>query len=422
MNLIKTFFISGLSSAIKLVLNFLINKLFAIYLGPSGFAIVGNFQNFLSIIVSFSTGGINNGVIKYIAEYDDPKEKNKTIANSFLIATIASTILCLILTISSKFLSNTILNAINLKYILFLAFTVFLISYYNILICIINGFRNIKKVLIYDIIASLVNFSCMFFGVIYFGLHGALVSLIGSYILLFIIIMSYEINYFQIFIKEIRLLYDKAIIKKLFKYSLMTITAAICFPLTNIFIRNHIITYISQDAAGYWEAVTRISYTYLLVATTALGVYYLPKLSETRENLKLRNEVISAYKIVLPFVLFAGIIIFIFKTKIILILFSNDFMPMQNLFFFQILGDVFKIATWLLGYVMVAKTMLKLYIVTEIFFSIFYAVSSYFLLHTLNLKGVTVAYFLTYLLNFITLVYVFRNLLFIKKENYEHNK
>lgn len=415
MNLVKTFFISGLSSAIKLVLNFLINKLFAIYLGPSGFAIVGNFQNFLSIIVSFSTGGINNGVIKYIAEENNPGCKNKTIVGSFLIASISSTILFLLLIFFSKLISNTILNNIDFKYVLFLSFVVFIISYYNIMICIINGFRNIKKVLIYDIIASLINFTCMLFGVIGFGLQGALISLIGSYLLLFTVIFIFEKQYILIFINQIRDSYDLTVIKKLLKYSLMTITAACCFPLTNIFIRNYIISHISQDSAGYWEAVTRISYTYLLVVTTALGVYYLPKLSETKDQIKLRTEVLSAYKIVLPFVIFAGIVIFLFKNIIITILFSNEFMPMKNLFLFQITGDILKISTWLLGYIMVAKTMVKSYILTELFFSLFYAVASLYFIKIFNIRGVTIAYFLTYLLNFITLVYLFRNLLFIKK-------
>ena len=55
---------------------FVVVKIIAIYVGPSGLAFIGQFQNFLSILMSFATGAINSGVVKYTAEYrDDEVEK-----------------------------------------------------------------------------------------------------------------------------------------------------------------------------------------------------------------------------------------------------------------------------------------------------------------------------------------------------------
>lgn len=41
---------------------------------------------------------------------------------------------------------------------------------------------------------------------------------------------------------------------------------------------------------------------------------------------------------------------------------------MKPLFTWQIIGDVFKIASWLLAYIMVAKNLTHMFIITEIIF------------------------------------------------------
>ena len=71
MTLIKTSVLTGISTVIKLVSAFVINKVIAIYIGPSGLAIVGQLQSFTSIITTFSNGAISSGIVKYTAEYQD---------------------------------------------------------------------------------------------------------------------------------------------------------------------------------------------------------------------------------------------------------------------------------------------------------------------------------------------------------------
>ena len=69
MTLIKTSVLTAISTIIKLIAGFVINKVIAIYVGPSGLAVVGQLQNFMSIITTISNGAITNGIVKYTAEY-----------------------------------------------------------------------------------------------------------------------------------------------------------------------------------------------------------------------------------------------------------------------------------------------------------------------------------------------------------------
>ena len=90
-------------------------------------------------------------------------------------------------------------------------------------------------------------------------------------------------------------------------------------------IRNHLIHTFSMQEAGLWQSVWMISSTYLTVLTTAFSTYYLPKLSELQKKEELRKEILSGYKIILPFVFVSALFIYLLRDYIIYILFTPEF-------------------------------------------------------------------------------------------------
>jgi len=145
-----------------------------------------------------------------------------------------------------------------------------------------------------------------------------------------------------------------------------------------------------------------------------LGTYYLPKLSSLKEEGEIRDEVFKSFKIIMPLVILGCTIIYFFRFLIISILFTKNFAAMETLFFWQLLGDFFKISSWILGYIMIAKSMTKFFLITEIFFSTIYVLLGWFFLKYFGIQGVTMAFALNYLLCLLYMIYVFRKLLFKK--------
>ena len=90
---------------------------------------------------------------------------------------------------------------------------------------------------------------------------------------------------------------------------------------------------------------------------------------------------------------------------------------MLPLFKYQLIGDFFKIITWLISFIMVAKSMTKLYIFTEILFTFIYLTISYILFKKNGILGLSIAYMINYILFLFYLLYVFRDLLFKKGKN-----
>jgi PST family polysaccharide transporter len=178
----------------------------------------------------------------------------------------------------------------------------------------------------------------------------------------------------------------------------MTIVSATTIPLSRIYLRNYIGANIGWDAAGYWQGITRISDTYLMLITTTLSIYYLPRLSSIQDKMELRKEIIYGYKIIMPLVIIMASGIYFFRDFIIKLIFTSDFLPMRELFLYQLIGDVIKIASWLLGYVMVAKAMTKLFIISELIFTFSFVGLSVLFIKIFGLVGISIAFMVNYIL------------------------
>ena len=409
MTLIKTSILTGISTVIKLVSAFVINKVIAIYIGPSGLAIVGQLQSFTSIITTFSNGAISSGIVKYTAEYQDIEEKKKIFSSSIVISLICSLIISIFLFGFSDYLSELILKDIQYSsvFIIFGA-TIFLFALNMVLISILNGQKEIKKYVLVNIAGSI--FSLVFTSILIMQLNlmGALYAMVLNQSVMFFVTLAFVIKSSWFKLEYFKQGLDKESLSKLSKYSLMAITSALTVPVSHLIIREYIGENLGWDSAGYWQGIWYISTMYLMLVTTTLGVYYLPRLSEIQDNKELRKEIFSGYKIIMPIVILASLIIFLLKEYVILIAFSKDFMPMMELFAWQLIGDVIKIASWLLAYLMLAKAMTKVFIYTEVLFSALFVGLSILFVDKFGLVGITYAYALNYLLYLFMMIFIFR--------------
>jgi O-antigen/teichoic acid export membrane protein len=204
---------------------------------------------------------------------------------------------------------------------------------------------------------------------------------------------------------------NKLILKKYMSYSLMTLVTAATVPISQLFIRSYTINHLSVIEAGWWEGMNRISGMYLMVITTSFSVYYLPRLSEINDKNELKKEIYTAFKVIIPMLLICFTGIFLLRDLIIKVLFSSDFYPMRNLFIWQLLGDIFKITTWLIGFTCIAKSLTKVFVFNEIFFSLLFVFLSIILIKYFGVIGITIAYLLNYILGAIFMVYVFKKVL-----------
>lgn len=400
MNLIKTAFLSGMATIIRMLSGMIVNKVIALYIGPSGLAIIGNFQNLLNTFMTLSTGGINNGITKYVAEFNsEPKTRNEYLQASFLITITSSLLISVVIVVFKEWFSLKILHSINYTSIfIVLSITIFFIGLNNYILAVLNGLKYIRLYTLANILASVSSLILTTFLTTCFGLYGAILSLILVHSVALVITVLYLLKKKVIKINFFCLNIQKNTYFNLFKFSLMSIVTIISTPLVQLIIRSLIANKISLETAGHWEALNRISNMYLLVITTSLTTYYLPRLSEIKNADELKSEIIKSYKLVLPVVGIILISVYFCKDLIIRLLFTNEFQAMSDLFWLQLFGDFLKMSSWILAYLMVAKALTRFFIFSEIISGVTYLLFSYLFINSLGVKGVILAYCLMYVI------------------------
>lgn len=406
MTLIKTSVLTAISTVIQAFSGFVINKVIAIYIGPSGLASVGQLRDFITLIMSFANLGIARGIVKYTAEYQTIEEKQKIFSTSIVVSLFGSLIVSIFLFVFSEYLSELILKDTQYGSV-FIVFglTIFLFALNTVLMSILNGQKEIKKYILVNIASSLFSLIFTSFLIMQLNLIGALYALVVNQSVVFFITLAFILKSHWFKLEYFKKGLDKKSLVNLSKFSLMALTSALSIPISHMIIRNHIGETISWDAAGYWQGIWFISTLYLMVITTSLSTYYTPKLSELTDKVSIKREIISGYKIIMPIVILMSVVIFLMKEYIVLVAFSEEFMPMIELFKWQLIGDVIKIGTFLLSTLFVAKAMTKIYVFSEVFFSISFVLLSIFLIDSYGLIGITYAYTINYVLYFIFIFY-----------------
>ncbi|MCT7612958.1 O-antigen translocase [Aliarcobacter butzleri] len=409
MTLIKTTVLTAISTIITVISAFIINKVVAIYAGPTGLALIGQLKDFVTMLTNISNGAITQGLVKYTAEYQTIEEKQKIFSTSIIISLISSFIIAIILFCFSGYLSELILKDIQYSSV-FLVFgsTIFLFALNTVLMSILNGQKEIKKYVFVNIVNSIVTLILTSLLVVKFNIQGALYALVINQSIVFFVTLMFILKSSWFKWEYFKQGVDKDSLVKLSKYSLMAITSAIATPVSFLIIRNYIGENLGWDSTGYWQGIWYISSMYLMVVTTSLSVYYLPRLSEIQDKVELKKEIFNGYKIIIPIIIFMSLIIYFLKEYVILIAFSDKFMPMMELFKWQLIGDIIKIASWLLAYLMLAKAMTKVFISTEILFNFLFVCLGILFINSFGLIGITYAFSLNYLLYLITMIFIFK--------------
>jgi len=414
-DIVKVFSLNAISTLVRMLTGLVSVKIVASVIGPGGVALLGQLNNFSSILLGMANGGINSGITKYVAEYkEDESEVKKLLSNALRITLFFTLIVSLGLIVLHNRLSQLVMLSDEYGYVfLIFGFTIFLYTLNTLLISILNGYKEFKKYVIVNIAGTIVGLFFTVGLVLSFGLKGALISAVTYQSVVFFITLWICRKAPWLSVSYYKGKLDRKILRRFLSYSAMTLVSLSVVPVSQMSLRGYVISNISITEAGWWEAMNRISGMYLMVITSSFSIYYLPRLSEIKETAELRHEIFKCYKVIIPMLLLGITVIYLLRNVVITILFSPDFYPMENLFIWQLLGDFFKICSWLLAFLMIAKSMTKTYIVTEVLFSASFVGLGFFFMSLNGVVGLTQAYLVNYVLYLICMFLLFRRVIFI---------
>jgi PST family polysaccharide transporter len=136
---------------------------------------------------------------------------------------------------------------------------------------------------------------------------------------------------------------------------------------TQLAARSIIVRELGLEASGYFQAAWAISMTYIGLVLGAMGSDYYPRLTAAiDDHAKVRRMVNEQAELAL---LLAGPVLLSMITLaswVIHLLYAADFAPAAALLRWQVLGDILKVASWPMGFILLAQGRGGMFIGTQL--------------------------------------------------------
>lgn len=343
----------------------IIIKVIAMYLGPEGFGRLGHFMSLIAILGVLAGGGILNGIVKYVAEYKNlPEKLNPFLSNAIAYSLIFSTLLFVGILFLAKRISLILFNNIEFaQLIMFLGVIQFLYGLVTFCNGTINGLRETTKFAKVIIVGTVIGLPISYYFIAQYGFNGAVIGLavINASLLLPAIFELYKLEVF----KKIKFSLNKQDAIKLSKFSVMQMISLATLPLAEIYIRSLIIHDAGLHEAGLWQSLMRLSSVYVGFFTTFLAAYYMPTLSGMCGKNHIFKYVVKYMLAIAAVFVVIAVMVYIFRSFVFTLIFSKEFIIPAEYVGFQLLGDLFKIMSYVIGFLIVAKAKTRLYIIAE---------------------------------------------------------
>jgi PST family polysaccharide transporter len=361
--------------------------------------------NISSLIQSlFPIGG--TGLTTYISRLKDENKKqvNYLLKYFFIFNFILIVILIILIIPFAEQFSIWLLNdeKFYLYIILFGLSLPFLLTY-TFVDLYLRGIREINTFVLISSIGSIIGLIVFVSLVFIFGLTGAIIGFI-SYPLINSILSLLIIRNRKLFpnLKETEKIH-KVIKNDIIKVGLSSVVIIILQNIVYLFIRTKILASLGEEQVGLFQSVHAISNNYFSIFFSLMCIYSIPRLSELRDNASKIKEINTTLKFMLLLYTPMIIIFYVFRLQIIPIFYSESFLAAEPLLFYQLIGDFFKVLSWVMGLWLIPSLRIREWFIFELFYYAVLSLAFYFLItyYIPNILYASIAYLVSYFLYFI---------------------
>jgi PST family polysaccharide transporter len=277
--LFKIFSVSGVRILIQLIVGFLSSKAIAFFVGISGMGVIGLVKSFTSFLNNFLLLGTQNGIVTSVASKRKVKNEEVFIVSLFWLFLFLSAFISIISIIFFDEINKYFfVNQIQSNWILFLFVISIPFQAISLLFnAILNGKSEYKNVASIGMITNVLTLIVSVFLMVKFSLQGAIIGLLLTSIIMFVISCYYFFKIYAVTIFFQPFQFAKQEISPLLSYSLMSLVSIVMSFALSYYMRITIINKFSLEYAGYYEAVVRISGFYMIFINTQLKKTYILK-------------------------------------------------------------------------------------------------------------------------------------------------
>lgn len=403
---------------VRLFIGFFIQRELTQNLVSGGYAKVGSLRNLMQILSSFTSLGIFNGIVKYVAEHKENKQYlQKLFSTAFVFTIIGSLVTFIILYFFSESISTYFFFSSEYSYIVkIIAVIAPFIAIQRVFYGVINGLSEYKYFAKIELVAYIISSLLTIWFLYQFNLEGVLIAIATIPIIQVIVMMFFFIKVLREYVQFSKIQFRTPLFKSLLAFSLMSFVSTILLNFVEADIRVMIENKIGPNGADVWTGMTTLSKNYMVFSGAIFTLYVIPKFSGIYSKKDFVKEIVNIYKTLLP--LFAiGMFVIFFGRQLFIDYIFVDYTGMKPLFKWQLIGDFIKLISIVLAHQFFAKRLVRNFIFTEILSLVLFYVFANYLSDIYGVEGVVMGHLLRYIIYLLVVVFlVFR---YFKFENQE---
>ena len=391
----KAFSLGTLQALVRLVCSFASIKLTAVYLGPSGLALIAQFNNFVTLCQGIIVTGLETATMRLAAEYGTDAERGRR-----LLATVGKVGLglglptALAMIVASPWLASWLLKDSAYAWVFVLGAIGVLAAILNaVLLAVLTTRGEISRVVASNILATIFGLLVFAPAAMRWGVRGGLYASSCIYICSLLVTLILLTRTTAVSWRDFVGRLDRGEARRIAGFYPMLVFHAVMAPLSLILIREHVTSQLSLESAGLWQACWRLSETYMMVVMMSVTTQFMARLGEVANYPdRLRAEVLRTLGASVGATAAMALGIFVLREWIVQLIFARAFMPVTELMPMQLVGDVLKMTGWTLGFVLVATVRTRWYIAIELVVPLVFIVMARLLGASMGVSGVTTAY------------------------------
>lgn len=396
--IIRSTGILGGAQLVNILIGIIRNKISVVFLGDIGMGLISIYQSVLDLIKSITCLGIDvTGVREVAMSSEDSERLVGTVSVIYKWIWILAFFSGIVGILFSPLISRWAFGSADYSQnIALLSVSLF----FNLLalgeLVILQGLRRIGYMVKSSLIGSLLTLVLIIPLYCVFNLRGIVPAFILGSIVTYLAVLYYRK---KIGIQIVSVSFKDLLVRGrfVFRIGFFIILATIQTQITLFFVKSMVISRLGLEQLGLVQAVWTITNVYLTLILKSMSADFYPKLSaicEDDEKIKrLINEQVYVILVLsLPIILF----LMVFSKMLLSLLYSDSFESVYTVLNWRSIGIFFKIITWALGFVLLAKGKGFLYFLSDVLYSVIYLSCIYFLFPTYNLDSIGIAYLLAY--------------------------
>ncbi|TGE20128.1 MATE family efflux transporter [Hymenobacter elongatus] len=357
-------FSSGIAVGARTAGALLLNKLMAVYGGPSGLTLLAHFQNLMALFTTLPNEGVHVGIVKYLA----PLRAGAGRYRAWLGAGLVLNGLALLVGTAVLLLGRQSLVGVfrpSAAWVALFAAGIGLLTGNTFGGAVLLAAGRLRPYVWLTTVLSAAGVAGVA-GALYSGL--AVEKVLLAYLLAqgCTLVPTLVVCARHGLLMPLRGPVSRAALRGMGRFVLMAVSVLLFSKIVDFVLRDVLIRSFSLAQTGMWQAVAKLSDNYTMVFSAVMGSVYYPRLAAVvGQPVAARGYVRTVLLVLAPVVALGLGLLYLLRDWLLPLLFDPQFLAARDLLAPQFVGDWAKFLTWTFLFLLMAKAHVGRYVAVQ---------------------------------------------------------